>query len=189
MSNELGLKVTIDPSSHAWLAEITRCLLVADQLVPRPVEIIELISGLPDRSVAFNLRSLPAHGAGNRRIILEPCQALRDFVAAVRAREGMGEFVAELGHDAPSAEAAEPIPVAALTKIAFGEGDVLVARIDRLMSDEMQKRVRNYLLSQCPHLAGRLIVIDRSVSISVFGPDDIAGVDGGSSRAAAGIAR
>lgn len=97
------IRISFDPSSLAWITEITRCLSVLNELVPRPVEIIDLIDNLPDRAAAFNLRSLPTLGTDDRRLVLEPCQGFRDLVAAVRAREGVGEFVACLGHDlAPS---------------------------------------------------------------------------------------
>ena len=107
MNDTPTIRISFDPASLSWINEITRCLSVLNELVPRPVEIIDLIDNLPDRAAAFNLRSLPAFGANDRRLVLEPCQGFRDLVAAVWAREGMGEFVAGLGHDLAPSETAD----------------------------------------------------------------------------------
>jgi hypothetical protein len=99
MTTDRTIQLSVDPASMTWIAEIRRCMSVLGELVPCPVDLIEVVGRLPDRSGAFKLCRLPASAAGDHRIVLEPCQALRDLVAAVRAFEGMGEFVAELGHD------------------------------------------------------------------------------------------
>lgn len=83
-----------DAADLAWVRELTRCISSLRKIVPCGVEFREVVSRLPERSAAFNLRFVATGGTSEQRISLQPCQAIRDFVAAVRAREGVGQFVA-----------------------------------------------------------------------------------------------
>jgi hypothetical protein len=125
MKDILTLRMMVDPASRMWLAEITRCLRLLGEIIPRPVEIIDLIDRLPDRSGAFHCESAPTGRANERRLILEPCQALRDLVAAVRAREGLAQFVAEPRHD--------PAPPGSI------DGSMLAAPVDGVSIEEMDE--------------------------------------------------
>jgi len=99
MTDLATIKITVDASTSEWLSEITRCLSLLNEIVPRLVEIVEIFDNLPERgSSLFIRKSFRAARTNEHVIVLEPCQGLRDLVAAMRAREGLGEFVAELGH-------------------------------------------------------------------------------------------
>ena len=85
--------IVIDDQSLDWLIELTVRLSALGKIAPRSVELIELIDRIPNRTTAFNCKTLPTGRTNEYRIVFEPSNALRDLMGAMRARESMGEHI------------------------------------------------------------------------------------------------
>ncbi len=63
------VRIDVDPLSRAWLVEIECCLFALGKIVPRPVEIVELVDRLTDARGAWFVRKAPAAGNTGQRVI------------------------------------------------------------------------------------------------------------------------
>jgi hypothetical protein len=93
-----AVKLFFDQEALAWLTELTARLSDLGELVPRPVEIVELVRSIPHTASAFDLKSLPTGRANEHRIVLEPSHALLGLMSALRALDGDRHFVNEARH-------------------------------------------------------------------------------------------
>ena len=64
-------------------------------------------------------------------------------------------------------------------RLQLAPGELLVVKVDGVISDDIRRRVEALFAAQ-PLLTGRVLVIDRSISLSVIGKGDVVvGVDAG----------
>lgn len=88
----------VDPNSLVGLKEFRARLSWFYQLVEKPVDLVELINRLPRGAAAFKLQTCPTSGAGEQRVIFQFAQPWFDLMAALRALDRDGDFVARSGH-------------------------------------------------------------------------------------------
>ena len=88
----VNLVLVVEQQPVGWVAELKARLSVLREVVPRPVEIVQLVRDIPE-SGRFYTERLPAKRAGEVRIALKPSEAMLGLLAALRARDGDGDFV------------------------------------------------------------------------------------------------
>jgi hypothetical protein len=76
MSAQATCAVVFDDRSLRWLREFNGRLCLLEKIVQRPVELVNLVGSLPSSAAAFEFKTLSASQAGQRRIILNPCEGL-----------------------------------------------------------------------------------------------------------------
>lgn len=97
-----SVAISFAPESLAWTGELANRLSALREIVPRPVEIVELLRDAPRGAAAFNAKTVPTGVANEFRIVLEPCDALLRLMAALRAGNWEHDLVAEPGSHARS---------------------------------------------------------------------------------------
>jgi hypothetical protein len=86
-------RLSFDENSLEWLAEITTRLLSLDKIVPRSVELIEIIRNTPRGAAAFDLECLGTGRANEQRIVLQPGDTLLRLMTTLRALDGKADCI------------------------------------------------------------------------------------------------
>jgi len=95
-------KACLTSSVSAGVAELTEILTSFEKVVPRPVEIIDLLRSFSRCATTFDLDLLPAVRAGEDRITVELSQRGFELLFALRAIEIPADFICKSGHDSVS---------------------------------------------------------------------------------------
>jgi len=98
MSSAATARIIVDKESMEWIDELVQHLSILDELVPRPVELVELVRSTPRGATTFSFKSLPTGRASEHRIVLEPSKALLSLMAALRTFDGGRHFINETCH-------------------------------------------------------------------------------------------
>jgi hypothetical protein len=86
------VRLGLEQRPAGWIAELAARLSALGELVPCPVDVAELIRGVPNVG-RVNVKRLPTDGASQVRIVLEPSEAVLGLLTALRARDGDGQFI------------------------------------------------------------------------------------------------
>jgi hypothetical protein len=78
------IRVTVEPSTLARMAELNHCLSGLHKVFPSSVEFREFVGGLLQRSSALDLRFLVTGRASDQWITLDASEIERDLMSAVR---------------------------------------------------------------------------------------------------------
>lgn len=92
------IKLNFDPASSAWLNELSRLLRLFSESLDQPVDLLKLIRSFGRGGIGGDLNLRATGGTDDCRIILELSERLGNLMSALRAWDGKGEFVADLGH-------------------------------------------------------------------------------------------
>lgn len=85
-------------SVSADVTALTDLLISFEKVVPRPIEVVELLRGLPGPASVIECNTLPADGAGECRLTVDLNGRGLELFAALRALDVPRDLISKSGH-------------------------------------------------------------------------------------------
>lgn len=93
-----ALSLHIEQQPPGVIAELAQRLSALGELVPCPVELLDLVRSFPGSAAALDFDLLPAVGACEQRIVLKLSRRGFELLTALRALQVPGDLATESGH-------------------------------------------------------------------------------------------